>query len=143
MARSDDLHGFNLVEDNGDPWITAGAARIAPVSLAPKARNGMGVAGVNWNVKIMPLRFMDGDGTGTTKDAIEAINYCHRSKRAGVNVRIISASWGSTARSCALEDVIRKALRQGNSVHSRGLSNANSDNDRSFAITPRASTSAM
>jgi len=41
-----------------------------------------------------------------TKDAIEAINYVIDRKRAGVNVRIISASWGSTTRSRALEDVI-------------------------------------
>jgi len=60
-------------------------------------------------VRIMPLKFMDADGTGNTKDAIEAINYVIDRKRAGVNVRIISASWGSTSKSKALEDTIRAA----------------------------------
>jgi len=48
-------------------------------------------------------------GSGTTRDAIEAINYVINRKKAGVNVRVISASWGSTQKSRALEDVIRKA----------------------------------
>jgi subtilisin family serine protease len=56
---------------------------------------------------------MNASGFGTTKDAIEAINYVIARKRDGVNVRVISASWGSKMRSQALEDVIRKAQEAG------------------------------
>ena len=84
---------------------------------------------MNWNVKIMPLRFMDGDGAGTTKDAIEAINYVIDRKRAGVNVRVISASWGSNTRSRALEDVIRKAYDEG-ILFVAAAGNAGSDNEQ-------------
>ncbi len=105
----DDVHGFNLVEDNGDPIDDNGHGTHCAGIIGAEGGNGLGVAGVNWNVKIMPLKFMDENGLGTTKDAIEAINYVIDRKRAGVNVRIISASWGSTLRSRALEDVIRKA----------------------------------
>ena len=42
----------------------------------------------------MPLKFLNAGGSGSTKDAIEAINYVIDRKKAGVNVRIISASWG-------------------------------------------------
>jgi subtilisin family serine protease len=61
----------------------------------------------------MPLKFMDANGSGTTKDAIEAINYVIDRQQRGVNVRIISASWGSTQKSRALEDVIREVYRAG------------------------------
>ena len=61
----------------------------------------------------MPLKFMDSNGSGSTKDAIEAINYVIDRKRHGVNVRVISASWGSTMKSRALEDVIKKAGEEG------------------------------
>jgi subtilisin family serine protease len=125
----DDLHGFNLVEDNGDPMDDNGHGTHCAGIIGAEGSNGIGVAGVNWNVKIMPLRFMDGDGTGTTKDAIEAINYVIDRKRAGVNVRVISASWGSTARSRALEDVIRKAYDEG-ILFVAAAGNANSDNDQ-------------
>ena len=125
----DDEHGFNVVEDNGDPMDDNGHGTHCAGIIGAEGGNGIGVAGVNWNVKIMPLRFMDGDGAGTTKDAIEAINYVIDRKRAGVNVRIISASWGSTTRSRALEDVIRRAYDEGILVVA-AAGNANSDNDQ-------------
>ena len=61
----------------------------------------------------MPLKFLGRSGSGSTKDAIEAINYAIDRKQNGVNVRIISASWGSTAYSRALEDAIRAAGEAG------------------------------
>ena len=125
----DDLHGFNVVEDNGDPMDDNGHGTHCAGIIGAEGGNRIGIAGVNWTVKIMPLRFMDSDGAGTTKDAIEAINYVIDRKRAGVNVRIISASWGSTARSRALEDVIRKAYDEG-ILFVAAAGNANSDNDQ-------------
>jgi subtilisin family serine protease len=125
----DDQHGFNVVEDNGDPMDRNGHGTHCAGIIGAEGGNGIGIAGVNWNVKIMPLRFMDGDGAGTTKDAIEAINYVIDRKRAGVNVRIISASWGSTARSRALEDVIRKAYDEG-ILFVAAAGNASTDNDQ-------------
>jgi subtilisin family serine protease len=67
----DDEHGFNVVEDNGDPMDDNGHGTHCAGIIGAEGGNGIGIAGVNWNVKIMPLRFMDSDGTGTTKDAIE------------------------------------------------------------------------
>jgi len=125
----DDLHGFNVVDDDGDPMDNNGHGTHCAGIIGAEGGNGIGIAGVNWNVKIMPLRFMDGDGAGTTKDAIEAINYVIDRKRAGVNVRIISASWGSTTRSRALEDVIRKAYDEG-ILFVAAAGNAGSDNDQ-------------
>jgi thermitase len=124
----DDVHGFNVVEDNGDPMDENGHGTHCAGIIGAEGGNGIGIAGVNWNVKIMPLKFMDADGTGNTKDAIEAINYVIDRKRAGVNVRIISASWGSTAKSRALEDVIRRAYEEGILlVAAAGNSSSNND----------------
>ena len=50
-------------------------------------------------------------------------------KRAGVNVRIISASWGSTAKSRALEDVIRRAFDEG-ILFVAAAGNSSSNNDQ-------------
>jgi subtilisin family serine protease len=127
----DDVHGFNVVEDNGDPMDDNGHGTHCAGIIGAEGGNGIGIAGVNWNVKIMPLKFMDAEGTGTTKDAIEAINYVIDRKRAGVNVRIISASWGSTAKSRALEDVIRKAYEEG-ILFVAAAGNSSSNND----VTP-------
>jgi subtilisin family serine protease len=76
------------------------------------------------------LKFIDASGSGTTKDAIKAINYVINRKRAGVNVRIISASWGSTMYSKALEDAIREAGDEG-ILFIAASGNASADADRS------------
>jgi subtilisin family serine protease len=77
----------------------------------------------------MPLKFMNAGGYGTTKDAIEAINYVIERKKAGVNVRVISASWGSTQRSRALEAIIRKAY-ENDILFVAAAGNASTNNDR-------------
>jgi subtilisin family serine protease len=125
----DDLHGFNLVDDNGDPMDENGHGTHCAGIIGAEGGNALGIAGVNWAVKIMPLKFMDADGIGTTKDAIEAINYVINRKRAGVNVRVISASWGSITKSRSLEDVIRKAGDEG-ILFVAAAGNASSDNDK-------------
>jgi thermitase len=125
----DDAHGFNVVEDNGDPMDDNGHGTHCAGIIGAEGGNGIGIAGVNWNVKIMPLKFMDAEGIGTTRAAIEAINYVIDRKRAGVNVRIISASWGSTAKSRALEDVIRRAGEEG-ILFVAAAGNSSSDNDQ-------------
>ena len=98
--------------------------------IGAEGGNNEGITGVNWTVQIMPLKFMDASGSGTTKDAIEAINYVIDRRKAGVNVRVISASWGSTQRSQALEDVIKKAYEAG-ILFVAASGNSSVDTDRS------------
>jgi thermitase len=80
-------------------------------------------------VQIMPLKFLGRGGFGSTKDAIEAINYAIDRKQKGVNLRVISASWGSTQNSKALEDAIRAAGENG-ILFVAAAGNATTDNDK-------------
>ena len=112
----------------GDPMDDNGHGTHCAGIIGAEGGNEIGISGVNWKVKIMPLKFMNSGGFGTTKDAIEAINYVIDRKRAGVNVRVISASWGSRMRSQALGDVIRKAQEAGILfVAASGNDSANTD----------------
>jgi len=129
LGTVDDEHGFNAVDNLRDPMDDNGHGTHCAGIVGAVGNNGEGVAGVNWTVEIMPLKFMTSMGTGTTKDAIEAINYVIDRKRAGVNVRVISASWGSTLRSKALEDVIRKAGKEG-ILFIAASGNSTADTDR-------------
>ncbi|HEX6188843.1 MAG TPA: S8 family peptidase [Pyrinomonadaceae bacterium] len=124
----DDINGLNLLEDTGDPMDDNGHGTHCAGIIGAEGGNEIGVAGVNWSVKIMPLKFMDAEGVATVRDAIEAINYVINRKRAGVNVRVISSSWGSMAKSRALEDVIRRAGEEGILIVA-AAGNASSDND--------------
>ena len=113
LGTYNDLHGFNATDNQGDPMDENGHGTHCSGIIGAEGDNNEGIAGINWNVTIMPLKFMGRGGFGTTKDAIEAINYAIDRKRNGVNVRVINASWGSTAYSKALEDAIRAAGEEG------------------------------
>jgi subtilisin family serine protease len=129
LGTIDDLNGFNAVDNASDPMDDNGHGTHCAGIIGAEGENDLGIAGVNWKVQIMPLKFMGAGGSGTTKDAIEAINYVIDRKKAGVNVRIISASWGSTQRSRSLEAVIRKAY-ENDILFVAAAGNASTDNDR-------------
>jgi thermitase len=129
LGTIDDLNGYNAVDSATDPMDDNGHGTHCAGIIGAEGENNLGIAGVNWKVKIMPLKFMNAGGFGTTKDAIEAINYVIDRKKAGVNVRIISASWGSTQRSRALETVIRKAY-ENDILFVAAAGNATTNNDR-------------
>jgi thermitase len=129
LGTIDDEYGFNAVDNATDPMDDNGHGTHCAGIIGAEGENNLGIAGVNWKVRIMPLKFMNASGSGTTKDAIEAINYAIERKKAGVNVRIISASWGSTQRSRALEDVIRKAY-ENDILFVAAAGNSSVNNDR-------------
>ena len=110
LGTIDDEDGFNAIDNSSDPMDENGHGTHCAGIIGAEGGNNIGITGVNWKVRIMPLKFMNAGGFGTTKDAIEAINYVIDRKKAGVNVRVISASWGSTQRSRALGEVIQKAI---------------------------------
>ena len=130
LGTFNDLHGFNAADNSSDPMDENGHGTHCSGIIGAEGDNNEGIAGINWNVKIMPLKFMGRGGFGTTKDAIEAINYAIDRKRNGVNVRVINASWGSTLYSKALEDAIRAAGEEG-ILFVAAAGNNGSSNDRS------------
>lgn len=125
----DDKNGYNADANNGDPMDDNGHGTHCAGIIGAEGNNSEGIAGINWNVEIMPLKFLGSGGFGSTKNAIEAINYAIDRKKAGVNVRVINASWGSTLYSKALEDAIRAAGEQG-ILFVAAAGNNSTDNDR-------------
>ena len=124
-----DLNGYDGTSEIRDPMDDNGHGTHCAGIIGAEGNNGKGVAGINWKVKIMPLKFLGRGGFGSTNDAIEAINYAIDRKKKGVNLRIISASWGSNSRSKALEDTIRAAGDAG-ILFIAAAGNDSSDNDR-------------
>lgn len=113
LGTFNDINGYNGTDKIEDPMDDNGHGTHCAGIIGAEGDNGEGIAGINWHVKIMPLKFLGRGGFGSVDDAIEAINYAIDRKKHGVNIRIISASWGSTQRSQALEDTIRAAGEAG------------------------------
>ena len=129
LGTYNDLQGFDANINASDPMDENGHGTHCSGIVGAEGNNNEGIAGINWNVQIMPLKFLGRGGFGTTKDAIEAINYAIDRKQKGVNIRIISASWGSTQYSKPLEDAIRAAGEQG-ILFVAAAGNSSTDNDR-------------
>ena len=129
LGLIDDRHGFDAADRDGDPFDDNGHGTHCAGIVGAEGGNNEGIVGVNWQVEIMPLKFMDSGGRGSIKAAIEAIDYVIARKRAGVNVRVISASWGGTFYSRALEDAIRRAGDEG-IIFIAAAGNSRTNNDR-------------
>jgi len=132
----DDVYGFNAYANNGNPMDGYGHGTHVAGIIGARGNNSLGVVGVNWNVKLMALKFLSDEGYGWDSDAIEAINYLIAMKRRGVNVRAVNNSWGGYGQSQALYNAIKAAGDEGIIfVCAAGNSSGNSD---VLAATPAA-----
>jgi len=102
-------HGFNAITKTCNPMDDHYHGTHVSGTIGGVGNNSLGVAGVNWTTSIMGLKFLDWDGGGTTADAIAAIDFAVQAKIDGVNVRVLSNSWGGGGFSKALLDEINKA----------------------------------
>jgi subtilisin family serine protease len=108
-------HGFNAVTRTCDPLDDNGHGTHVAGTIGAVGNNGVGVTGVNWNTRVMGLKFLEADGFGTTSNAIRAIEFAIRVKlhfaatATPVNVRVLSNSWSGTGFSSALLDEINSA----------------------------------
>ncbi|MGZ3723711.1 MAG: S8 family serine peptidase, partial [Bdellovibrionales bacterium] len=76
----DDIHGYDFVTKTGSPMDVFGHGTHCSGTIGAKANDGVGVVGVAWNVRIMPVRFLDNDGGGSLADAVSSIEYATKMK---------------------------------------------------------------
>ncbi len=120
----DDHSGWDFVNNDNDPFDDQGHGTHCAGTIGAKGNNGIGVAGVNWEVSLVGLKFLGGDGTGTLSDALAAIEY---STTLGVN--LTSNSWGGGGYSEPMADAIREAESAG-ILFVAAAGNESNDNDR-------------
>ncbi|MFW6161789.1 MAG: S8 family serine peptidase, partial [Planctomycetota bacterium] len=87
---TDDVRGWDFANDDNDPMDDDGHGTHCAGTLGAVGNNATGVAGVCWSVKILPVKFINETGTGTTADAVEAIAYA-----TALGAKVMSNSWGS------------------------------------------------
>ncbi len=85
----DDLIGWNFVDRNNNPWDHAGHGTHVAGIIAAATDNGEGIAGLNRQAKIMPLKVLNFLGRGRSTGIAEAIFYAVRH-----GARVINLSLG-------------------------------------------------
>jgi hypothetical protein len=104
----DDIHGINAIDGTGDPMDPSGHGTHVAGIIGAEGNNGVGIAGVAWQVQLMALRFIDDGGSGATSDAIRCVDYAREH-----GAHVINASWGGGRYSSFLERAIRRARDAG------------------------------
>ncbi len=67
--------GYDFVNDDTIPDDDHGHGTHVAGIAAASSNNGIGIAGVSWEAKIMPLKVLDASGSGSTFDMADAIRY--------------------------------------------------------------------
>ena len=87
---TDDLIGWDWVNNDNDPMDDNFHGTKVAGFLGAIGDNGVGIAGVNWAVQMMPQRFKAENGVWTVDAAVNAIDYA-----VDMGASISSNSWGS------------------------------------------------
>ncbi|GEM_PF-1771568 len=121
----DDVYGASFAngQTSGNPLDDQGHGTHCAGTVAGVANN-TGVIGMA-QTRIMALKFLGRDGSGSTADAIKCIDYARRQ-----GAHILSNSWGSAGRvSAALNQAIEKA-RAADILFVAAAGNDNRNNDQ-------------
>ena len=122
----DDYRGWDFVNGDNNPFDDNGHGTHVAGTIGALGSNGTGVTGVNWQTKVMPLKFLDWFGSGTIADAVSAILYA-----AGKGADVMSNSWGGGGYSQTLANAIATADQSG-SLFVAAAGNDGTNND----VTP-------
>ena len=88
----------STIDDNGHGTHVAGV-------IAANGNNGIGIAGVSFGVKILPIKALDCQGAGLMSDVASGVIWA-----TDHGARVINISLGSSAAQTTLQDAIRYAI---------------------------------
>ena len=116
----DDLHGWDFSQNNNSVYDGAPSNNVTDShgthvsgTIGASGGNAQGVAGVNWNVTIIPAKFLGPNG-GTLANAVKAIDYITDLKsRHSLNIVATNNSWGGGGFSQALLGAIVRGANAG------------------------------
>ena len=114
---------MTLQNNDGDPMDGHSHGTHCAGTIGAVHDNEIGVSGVMADVSIVAIKFLTDRGSGTTANAVKAIQYATK-----LNVDLMSNSWGGGGFSQALYDAIEEASEAGIVfTAAAGISRSNND----------------
>jgi len=113
----DDVNGWDFVNNVPDPspkfddgWTEAGISHGTMVAgiIGAEGNNDIGVTGVTWKSKIMPLRVLNDKGEGRIGAVVRAIDYAVANGADIINLSFVTYNYSE-----ALQEAIARAYRAG------------------------------
>ncbi|HSP14997.1 MAG TPA: S8 family serine peptidase [Thermoanaerobaculia bacterium] len=102
------LHGYTCINSScvagGEDDYGHGTHVAGTIGAA--TNNGIGMAGINWFVQLLSIKFLNSSGSGFVSDAVIGFDQILALKNSGVNIRVTNNSWGSSGFSQALKDAM-------------------------------------
>src|SRR5271157_102951 len=127
-SHPDDLVGWNFVNNNNNPLDQNGHGTFTAGEIGAVGNNGVGVTGVNWNVQVMPVQFLDSSGNGSDIAAAQAIDYA-----VNHGAKVINASWGGAGWDATIGAAIQYANQHGVIVVAAAGNNGTNDTTTPFS----------
>ena len=107
----DDYYGYDFFYNDPDPMDESGHGTHTAGTIGAVGNNGIGVAGVNWNVRLMAIKIYSSSGYGTTSAMlVNAYNYVRMMKLRGVNIRVTNNSYGGCDEACGYDQATKEAI---------------------------------
>lgn len=100
--------GINLIDTDMPPEDNNGHGTSVAGVIAASGNNGIGVSGILWKAKLMPIKALDHNGDGTEQDLGEAILYAVRKQ-----AKIVVLSVGLYRYSPYMQDIVNYAESKG------------------------------
>ncbi len=104
----DDIHGWNFVDNSPTMYDDDNHGTHVTGIILSIDQNIYTTPLQEAKIKIMPLKFLNGSGVGTTSNAIRAIYYA-----ANNGASVINNSWGGPSYSAALNEAVAYSYNKG------------------------------
>ncbi|MFM8273634.1 MAG: S8 family peptidase, partial [Gemmata sp.] len=104
----DDYFGADFANNDGNPMDDNNHGTHVAGTIGAVGNNGVGVVGVNWNVKIMALKFLSASGSGAISGAISCLDYA-----VSHGAKLSNNSWGGGGYSSTMAAAIGRAQSAG------------------------------
>ncbi len=97
----DGSHGINVIAGSTAPDDDNGHGTLVSGVIGARGDNGVGLAGVAWQVQLMACKFVDASGYGSVSDVLVCLDYARTN-----GAKIINASWGMDEFSFSLSNAM-------------------------------------
>lgn len=98
------VKGYNVLDGSNKPQDDNGHGTHVSGVIAAKTNNADGIAGMSWNSKLMPIKAIGADGSGSAVDIAQGIYWATDNGAAVINLSV-----GNYTSSAALKEACRYA----------------------------------